>query len=71
MVFLRRTNDDGAVSVLGNRFQVNSLWPHRLVRAELDLGAGSIEFYGLRRREPLSQPILGRRPYAIPANWRR
>lgn len=71
MVFLRRTDDYGAVSVLGHRFKVNSLWPHRLVRAELDIGAGFIEFHGLRRREPLSQPILGRQPYAIPTSWRR
>lgn len=71
MVFVRRTNDAGAISVLGHQLHVNRLWPHRLVRAELDLAAGRIEFHGLRRREPLDQPILGRIPYPIPERWRR
>lgn len=70
MIFLRRTNDSGFISVLGHQLHVNRLWPHRLVRAELHLAAGRIEFYGLRRREPLNQPILGRLPYAIPDRWR-
>ena len=71
MIFLRRTNDAGSISVLGHQLHVNRLWPHRLVRAELDLAAGRIEFYGLRRREPLNHLILGRLTYPIPDRWRR
>ena len=38
--------------MLGRRFEVDATWPHRLVRAEVDLDAGRIRFYALRRREP-------------------
>ena len=33
-------------------------WVHRLVRAEVDLTAGTIRFYRLRRREPGDQPLI-------------
>jgi hypothetical protein len=58
IVFLRRTSPLGAVALLGHVFPVESGWPHRLVRCELDLQAGRIQFYALRRREPTAQPLL-------------
>jgi hypothetical protein len=71
IVFLRRTTESGGVAVLGHRFAVDPHWPHRLVRAELDLAAGQLEFFALRRREPLNQPLLTRVDYAIPSRWYR
>jgi hypothetical protein len=66
VIFIRRTDDCGLVSVLGHRFLVDSLWSHRLVRAEVHLDAGIIRFFALRRREPTSQPLLAEHPYNLP-----
>jgi hypothetical protein len=71
MVFVRRTTEAGAVSLLGHQFEVDHHWPHRLVRAELDLGAGRIDFFALRRREPDAQPLLAQRAYSPPDRWYR
>jgi len=66
VIFIRRTDDAGRASVLGGRFLVDSLWPHRLVRAEVDLDHGRIQFFALRRREPSSQPLLAEHVYNLP-----
>lgn len=63
MVFLRRTTDAGQATVLGRPYPVDPAWPHRLVRAELDLSAGTLSFFALRRREPVEQPLLAVHPY--------
>jgi glycosyltransferase A (GT-A) superfamily protein (DUF2064 family) len=64
---LRRTTAQGEVTVRGHRFIVDATWPHRLVRAEVDLDGGVIRFYALRRREPTVQPLLHTIPYQLPA----
>lgn len=66
VIFLRRTTERGTVGLLGHTFEVDPLWPHRLVRAEVDLDAGVIRFYALRRRDPSSQPLLRTTPYTLP-----
>ena len=66
IVFLRRLTEQGAVQLLGHTFMVAALWPHRLVRCEVDLDAEVIRFYRLRRREPTDQPLLGEVPYVLP-----
>jgi hypothetical protein len=66
IIFLRRTTEQGHVNLMGHSFVVDSNWPHRLVRAEVDLDAGIISFYALRRREPSSQPLLGTCEYRVP-----
>lgn len=71
MVFLRRTTESATTSILGHRIQVARTWPHRLVRADLDLDAGEIRIFALRRREPSDQPLLTTVPYARPARWDR
>jgi putative transposase len=58
MVYIRRTDAEGRAEVLGRNFEVDRHWAHRLVRAEVDLEAGKIRFYRLRRREPGDQPLL-------------
>jgi hypothetical protein len=57
IIFLRRTNEAGTLTLLGHRFEVDSLWSHRLMRCELDLNHDQIRFYRLRRREPSDQPL--------------
>jgi transposase-like protein len=67
LVYLRRTDAHGQVQVLGQHWPVSEAWPHRLVRAEVDLSRGRIRFYTLRRREPKSQPLALEAPYRLPA----
>lgn len=66
LIFLRRTNDAGAVTVLGHTFSVDPTWCHRLVRAEVNLDTHAIRFHALRRREPSWQPLLRAVPYEFP-----
>jgi hypothetical protein len=63
VVYLRRTNDGGVVELLSRHFAVRPDWPHRLVRAELELDQHFIRFYALRRRDPEHQPLLKTTPY--------
>ena len=67
VIFLRRTNEQGEAEVLGRRHLVDRLWPHRLVRAEVDLSRGQIRFYRLRRRDPEHQPLLTTVSYTPPS----
>jgi len=66
IIFLRRTSAKGATRLLGHAFPVDRNWPHRLVRAEVDLTHGRIRFYALRRRDPSYQPLLREVPYEFP-----
>lgn len=66
IIFIRRCDDDGFVSVLGHRFLAASSWAHRLVRSEVDLRNQQIRFFALRRREPADQPLLAEYPYTPP-----
>lgn len=66
LIFLRRTTEYGQASLLGHTFEVDPLWPHRLVRCEIELDAAVICFYALRRREPHRQPLLREVAYTLP-----
>jgi hypothetical protein len=66
VIFIRRTDQDGFVSLLGRRFLVDPHWPYRLARAELDLDCEEIRFLALRRREPQVQPLLASRSHSLP-----
>jgi hypothetical protein len=66
VIYLRRTDATGVVSLLGRTWEVSQQWCHRLVRAEVDLDGGEIRFRALRRREPKRQPLLKRVPYQVP-----
>jgi hypothetical protein len=63
IIFLRRTTETGRAELLGRSFEIDRLWPHRLVRAEVDLIARRIRFYALRRRDPDHQPLLNEVSY--------
>jgi len=58
VVYLRRTNAHGEVEVQRRKYAIDPLWPHRLVRAEVDLSRKEIRFYRLRRRQPDQQPLI-------------
>jgi hypothetical protein len=66
VIFIRRTSETGAVRLLGRAFEADPLWPHRLVRCEMDLRGDTIRFHALRRREPHHQPLLRLAPYVFP-----
>jgi hypothetical protein len=66
VVYLRRASDAGVIEMLGHRIVVAPHWPHRLVRAELDLDHGTLRFHALRRRAPDQQPLLQRMAYRPP-----
>jgi hypothetical protein len=66
IIFLRRSNEQGGVRLLGRTFPVDPLWPHRLVRCEVDLDAHVIRCYALRRRQPDDQPLLHEISHLLP-----
>jgi len=66
LIYLRRTDGQGRVEVLGRQWQVSENWPHRLVRVEVDLSGERLCVYTLRRRDPTSQPRVLDVPYQLP-----
>jgi hypothetical protein len=66
VIFIRRTDERGRVQLLGHDHHVSDSWCHRLVRCHVDLTAGRIRFYRLRRRQPTHQPLLKTIPYKTP-----
>jgi transposase len=66
VIFLRRTNAAGVIDLLERSYPVDPAWPHRLVRAEVDLTRGELRFYRLRRRAPGDQPLIKTIPYSTP-----
>jgi hypothetical protein len=66
VIYLRRTDEFGAIRVLGHRLEVDAQWVHRLVRAEVDLEAHQIRCYRLRRRAPDEQPLVRTIKYVFP-----
>lgn len=66
ILYLRRTDNQGRVNMLGHTFTVDRNWLHRLVRAVVDLDRETICFCALRRRDPTSQPLLKEVEYSLP-----
>jgi hypothetical protein len=66
VIFLRDTNAQGQVAVLGHTLEASSLWTNRLVRVEVDLTAHKIHIYALRRREPHLHTHLKTHDYTPP-----
>lgn len=66
VIYLRRTDQKGAIRVLGHSWQVDEQWLNRLVRAEVDLDRQQIRCYRLRRRAPSEQTLAKILPYKFP-----
>jgi transposase len=66
LVFLRRSNGLSEVDLLGQTWPLGQVWPHRLVRCEVDLDVDKIRFFTLRRKEPTSQPKILEVDYRLP-----
>ena len=67
VIYLRRTDAQGQVSLLGRSFPVDPMWPHRRLRSEVDFAHHQIRCYRLRRREPNQQPLVKTIEYVFPA----
>jgi transposase len=66
LVYLRRSNPNSQVTVLGQTWELGQVWPNRLVRCEVDLDKDKIRFCTLRRKEPTSQPQILEVDYRLP-----
>jgi len=66
LVYLRRSNGLSEVTLLGQIWQLGQVWPHRLVRCEVDLNKNKIRFFTLRRKDPTSQPQILEVDYRLP-----
>lgn len=66
LVYLRRSNGRSEVTLLGQTWQLGQVWPHRLVRCEVDLDKNKIRFFTLRRKDPTSQPQILEVDYRLP-----
>lgn len=66
LIYLRLTNEQGAVRLLGHSFAVDPAWQHRLVRCEVDLDEHEIRCFGLRRKEPTDQRLLATHAHQLP-----
>lgn len=67
VIFLRRTDATGRVFFLGRRFSVSHVWPHRLVRCEVNLDENEISFFTLRRRKPDKHDLVKTIRYTPPS----
>jgi hypothetical protein len=66
LIYVRRSDEQGQVRLLGHRFRVDQHWVHRLLRCEIDLDQHCIRCYALRRRTPDDQPLLAELAYQHP-----
>jgi putative transposase len=66
LVYLRRSNGLSEVTLLGQTWQLGQVWPHRLVRCEVDMDKNKIRFFTLRRKDPTSQPQILEVDYRLP-----
>jgi len=66
VIFIRRRDERGHVHLLGHSYHVSNSWCHRLVRCNVELTAGRIRIYQLRRRQPTHQPLLKTTPMKYP-----
>lgn len=65
VIFLRRADAHGEVSLLGRTVKVGLASAHRLVRCELIVSKSIVNCYALRRRQPAHQPLLCRRRFVL------
>lgn len=66
VIYLRRTDQTGRVTLLGHTYLADPDWCSRLVRAEVKLTQGEIRIYALRRREPDVHRLLSTHVYKTP-----
>src|SRR5258705_529298 len=66
VIFIRRTSETGRVSLLGRTVEADPLWPHRLVRCEVDLSAETTGFMPFAVRARITNRSCARFPTPRP-----
>lgn len=66
LIYIRRTDENGLVHLLGHRWSISDQWLHRLVRCEVDFNHHVIRCFALRRADPSQQPLLAKLSYRRP-----
>jgi hypothetical protein len=66
IIYLRRSNGNSELTLLGKTWPLKQTWPNRLVRCEVDLNLDKIRFFTLRRKESTSQPQILEVDYRLP-----
>jgi hypothetical protein len=66
LIYLRRSNSLSEVTLLGQSWPLDQVWPNRLARREVDLDKDKIRFCSLRRKAPTSQPRILEADYRLP-----
>jgi putative transposase len=66
LVYLRRSNPQSEVALLGQTWPLGQAWANRLVRCEIDLNKDKVRFFTLRRKDPTSQPQILEVDYRLP-----
>ncbi len=66
LVFLRRSNGNSDVTLLGQTWPLGQVWPNRLVRCEAELAKNKLRFSTLRRKDPANQPQILEVDYQLP-----
>jgi transposase len=66
LVYLRRSNGNSEITLLGRTWPLGQTWPNRLVRCEVDLDNDKIRFFTLRRKAPTCQPQILEVDYRLP-----
>ena len=66
IIYLRQTDQNGNVTILGQNYPVDPNWTLRLVRCDVDLTNNQINIYRLRRRAYNDQPLLQTIEYKFP-----
>jgi putative transposase len=69
IIYIRRSDERGQVMVLGRKYEVSANWCHRMVRCEVNIDDKEIRFYGLRRSDWRSQPLLRQTVYELPRRY--
>jgi hypothetical protein len=65
LVLLRRLDERGGLVLCAQHVRVAPRWAHRLVRCEVDVHRQRVRFFGLRRRDPHTQPLLAERALRV------
>ena len=69
IIYVRRTDAHGAVTLLGRTYQIADHWCHRLLRCEVDINHHQIRCYALRRSAWHFQPLLRQVNYQLPRRY--
>ncbi|MDR2115860.1 MAG: hypothetical protein LBP87_05710, partial [Planctomycetaceae bacterium] len=66
IIFIKRTNDNGQVKMMGHLWQLDENWTLPLIRATVDLKNHVSHFHKLTRKEPHNHLYIASAEYHLP-----